>query len=208
MIHPSFPQKACLLITLHYADQIWARTRLVTLTSLTCHRFVITSITVSSKALCDVFCTNTLYAKVGGIPVTELNTLEREFLGLIDWRVMCTRETLQEYYINLVRTSKDYVLAKEESSSSSNGASSSDSDDVDMDSGQSNPPSPSDQSSRTHRRRPSAYEASTILVDPDSNPQEVSRRPTIEQNMAFAELQQMGGPGIGGSNKFKHPGNS
>jgi hypothetical protein len=58
-----------------------------TLTSLTCHRFVIASITVCSKGLCDTFCTNSLYARVGGIPVSELNVLEREFLRMIDWRL-------------------------------------------------------------------------------------------------------------------------
>jgi hypothetical protein len=75
------------LITLHYIDQICARTPLFTLSSLTCHRFIIASITVSSKGLCDSFCTNNLYAKVGGISVTELNILEREFLSAIDWRL-------------------------------------------------------------------------------------------------------------------------
>jgi hypothetical protein len=64
---------------------------LFTLSSLTCHRFIITSIVVSSKGLCDTFCTNSLYAKVGGISVTELNLLEREFLQAIDWRLMVSR---------------------------------------------------------------------------------------------------------------------
>lgn len=57
------------------------------LSSLTCHRFVITAITLSSKALSDAIRPNTLYAKVGGIPVAELNVLEREFLQMIDWRL-------------------------------------------------------------------------------------------------------------------------
>lgn len=64
---------------------------LFTLSSLTCHRFTIASITVSSKGLCDTFCPNHLYAKVGGISVTELNILEREFLSMIDWRLMVSR---------------------------------------------------------------------------------------------------------------------
>jgi hypothetical protein len=81
-------QKTCLLITLHYIDQICARMPLFTLSSLTCHRFIIASITVSSKGLCDVFCTNNLYARVGGISVNELNVLEREFLQAIDWNLM------------------------------------------------------------------------------------------------------------------------
>ncbi|KAG9046630.1 hypothetical protein FS837_003952 [Tulasnella sp. UAMH 9824] len=138
-------ERSCLLITLHYIDQICTRLPKFTITSLTIHRFIIASITVSSKALCDVFCTNTHYAKVGGITVAELNMLEKEFLGVIDWRLFrrrsgespsltsshgstlpstrlltgtmptdrssgllvpeqCTRELLQAYYVNLIRT--------------------------------------------------------------------------------------------------------
>ena len=80
-------QKSCLLLTLHYIDQICTRMPLFTLSSLTCHRFIISAIAVASKGLCDSFCTNNLYAKVGGITVTELNMLEREFLEAIDWRL-------------------------------------------------------------------------------------------------------------------------
>ncbi|PCH43575.1 cyclin-domain-containing protein [Wolfiporia cocos MD-104 SS10] len=157
-------ERLCLLITLHYIDQICARMPLFTLSSLTCHRFVITSVTVSSKALCDAFCTNSLYAKVGGIPLTELNLLEREFLRMIDWRLTCTREILHEYYVNLVRTHSKgiYYIAGHESSSSI----SSDSD-MDWETGRSRSVSP----------------AATLA--PES-----PRPPTLEQNMAFAAFQQ------------------
>ncbi|KAG8910216.1 hypothetical protein FRC00_008638 [Tulasnella sp. 408] len=102
-------ERSCLLITLHYIDQICTRLPKFTITSLTIHRFIIASITVSSKALCDVFCTNTHYAKVGGITVAELNMLEKEFLGVIDWRLFCTRELLQAYYVNLIRTHSKHL---------------------------------------------------------------------------------------------------
>ncbi|KAJ7251803.1 cyclin-domain-containing protein [Mycena haematopus] len=167
-------EKSCLLVTLHYIDQICARMPLFTLSSLTCHRFIIASITVSSKGLCDTFCTNSLYAKVGGISVTELNVLEREFLEKIDWRLMCTRDVLQEYYVNLVRTHSagQFFLV---GTGSSGGSISSDSD-VEMDPA-SRPSTPADT-------------ARTILIESTRLPTDVSRRPTIEQNMAFAALQQ------------------
>ena len=84
-----------MLVTLYYLDRICARNPSFTLSSLTCHRFIIASVVVSSKGLCDTFCTNELFAKVGGIPITELNVLEREFLSMIDWRLMvCTYLTI------------------------------------------------------------------------------------------------------------------
>jgi len=166
-------ERSCLLLTLHYIDQICTRMPLFTLSSLTCHRFIIAAITVASKGLCDTFCTNNLYAKVGGITVTELNMLEREFLQAIDWRLMCTREVLQEYYVNLVRTNSTGQFTIVTSSNISS--------DSDMDSIPSRSTTPV-----TPLRAPHA--ASTILVDPVPLP---ARRPTIEQNMAFADLQQL-----------------
>ncbi|KAI0743829.1 cyclin-domain-containing protein [Daedaleopsis nitida] len=109
----------CLLITLHYIDQISVRMPAFVLSSLTCHRFVISSVAVSSKCLCDAFHSNSVYAKVGGIPLAELNVLEREFLRMIDWKLTCTRDVLQEYYVNLVRTFSrgTYVISDASSSS-------------------------------------------------------------------------------------------
>jgi hypothetical protein len=182
-----------------------------TLSSLTCHRFVIASITASSKGLCDAFCTNSLYAKVGGISITELNILEREFLAAIDWRLtvssirrmdhyiltiqitlplpcQCTREILQEYYINLVRTntSGQFFIVTSDSSTSSQSDG-----DIQM---ASRPASPSENTPATrvrHRSRSALLETSTVLGDSTTVTQDlVPRRPTVEQNMAFAALRE------------------
>ena len=59
-----------------------------TISSLTVHRFIIASVCLSTKALCDAFCTNSHYAKIGGIKVAELNVLEREFLAVLEWRLI------------------------------------------------------------------------------------------------------------------------
>ncbi|KAG1751634.1 cyclin-domain-containing protein [Suillus paluster] len=176
-------EKSCLLLTLHYVDQICARMPLFTLSSLTCHRFIIASITVCSKGLCDSFCTNALYARVGGIPVTELNVLEREFLRAIDWRLMCTREVLQEYYINLIRTDSSGGFVLE-------GAESSEVEDSDMDSASVSSRSASPMDAQV-RHRPSF----SLLGNRDREPStsmsigDTATLPTIEQNMAFAALQ-------------------
>ncbi|KAF8904381.1 cyclin-domain-containing protein [Gymnopilus junonius] len=176
-------EKSCLLITLYNIDQICARMPLFTLSSLTCHRFIITSITVSSKGLCDAFCPNNLYARVGGISVSELNVLEREFLSMIDWRLMCTREILQEYYVNLVRTHSagTYYISGTLSPSVSEES------DVDMDSGTSSPSSPT---LAKQNQRPSPPEPTAVLIEPGATAQDVTQRATVEQNMAFAALQQ------------------
>ncbi|KAH0827939.1 cyclin-domain-containing protein [Lanmaoa asiatica] len=234
-------KKSCLLLTLHYVDQICARTPLFTLSSLTCHRFIIASITVCSKGLCDTFCTNSLYARVGGIPVSELNVLEREFLRMIDWRLTvstfsltqppisptqppirpitpfllppsfwflstctdldtsCTREVLQEYYVNLVRTDSSGRFFITGSPPMAECSISSESDMA------SRSPSPMQgRSSMDYRTRltagmhsPSHHEPSTILIDTTTLTPRAPQAPTLEQNMAFADLQNSLGGGSG-----------
>lgn len=77
------------------------------------HRLVIAGVTVASKffsGTCypcltnrthqqsiDVFYTNSRYAKVGGLPPTELNSLELQFLLLNDFRLRVPVEEMQRY---------------------------------------------------------------------------------------------------------------
>lgn len=81
----SILQKIPLLSLLAYIDVTCTNLPTFTLSSLTVHRFLIAGVCAGSKAQCDVFCTNSHYAKVGGIKVTELNGLEREFLKVTQW---------------------------------------------------------------------------------------------------------------------------
>ncbi|EJD02733.1 cyclin-domain-containing protein [Fomitiporia mediterranea MF3/22] len=225
-------ERTCLLITLHYIDQICARLPHFTISSLTCHRFIIAAVVVSSKALCDAFCTNAHYAKVGGIRVGELNLLEKELLSSLDWHLtvrplsdvaffgpvlirgkirQSTREVLDAYYVNLIRThgSGEYVLAPEPTSPALSNA------DSDMDSYLSASPSPSGVPTMMEDERPAqmptihvapngadsstiarssteprAIEPSTVLIDRATLPPKPSAGPTLEQNMAFEALRK------------------
>ncbi|KAL9539279.1 hypothetical protein MBANPS3_010360 [Mucor bainieri] len=66
------------------------------------HRLIITGLMISSKLYSDVFFTNTRYAKVGGLPVTELNALELEFLRLNNYSLFVDIDVLQSYGDNLL----------------------------------------------------------------------------------------------------------
>lgn len=89
LLRPS--QKSPLLLLLPYLDAFCLHLPTFTLSSLTVHRFLISSCCVASKALCDSFCTNAHYAKVGGIRVGELNLLERELVGGLGWKLTVSR---------------------------------------------------------------------------------------------------------------------
>lgn len=73
------------------------RHQLFVMDSYNIHRLIIAGITVASKFFSDVFYKNSRYAKVGGLPVEELNHLELQFLLLTDFRLMIPIEELQRY---------------------------------------------------------------------------------------------------------------
>ncbi|CAO1637484.1 unnamed protein product [Sympodiomycopsis kandeliae] len=70
------------------------------------HRLVIAGVTVASKFFSDVFYTNSRYAKVGGLPVHELNQLELQFLLLNDFHLMISKNEIQRYADQLLAYSQ------------------------------------------------------------------------------------------------------
>ncbi|KAL0079208.1 cyclin, partial [Phycomyces blakesleeanus] len=90
----------CLLALLVYFDRMAvddSNQASLRINSYNIHRLVIAGIMVSSKFFSDVFYTNTRYAKVGGLPVAELNTLELEFLHLNHYSLFINVDELQQY---------------------------------------------------------------------------------------------------------------
>ncbi|KAI9884048.1 MAG: Proteasome subunit beta type-1 [Watsoniomyces obsoletus] len=70
--------------------------------SFNIHRLIIAGVTCASKFFSDVFYTNSRYAKVGGLPLIELNHLEIQFLILNDFRLSVSVEELDAYGTMLV----------------------------------------------------------------------------------------------------------
>ncbi|CUM67874.1 uncharacterized protein PRCAT00005585001 [Priceomyces carsonii] len=77
--------------------------QLFVMDSYNIHRLIIAGITVSSKFFSDIFYKNLRYAKVGGLPLEELNYLELQFLLLLDFKLMISVEDLQNYGDLLLR---------------------------------------------------------------------------------------------------------
>ncbi|KAL0575904.1 cyclin-like protein interacting with PHO85 [Marasmius crinis-equi] len=70
--------------------------------SFNIHRLVIAGVTVASKFFSDVFYTNSRYAKVGGLPLAELNQLELQFLLLNDFNLVIPTDEMQRYAEQLI----------------------------------------------------------------------------------------------------------
>ena len=105
-------EKSALLSIVLYIDRLCSTFSAFSISTLTVHRFLITAVTVASKGLCDAFCTNAHYAKVGGISLAELNLLESEFLRRVNWRIVPAVETLQEYYESMAKKHGGFVVER------------------------------------------------------------------------------------------------
>jgi hypothetical protein len=112
-------EKPTLLAAVFYIDLLSRCYPAFTLSSLTVHRFLITGVTVASKGLCDAFCTNTHYAKVGGIGVAELNMLELEFLKKVDWQIVPEPSVLEAYYKSMISLDPRYYIEPDTNASRS-----------------------------------------------------------------------------------------
>ncbi|KAJ3202250.1 hypothetical protein HDU67_000682 [Dinochytrium kinnereticum] len=102
IVHHTRLDKSCLLAILIYMDRVCTAQTRFTVSSLTVHRFLITAVTVASKAHLDVFFSNRVYAEVGGVGLGELNRMEMELVRMVEWEVLVTGERLQEYYVRMV----------------------------------------------------------------------------------------------------------
>ncbi|OBZ88129.1 PHO85 cyclin-like protein psl1 [Choanephora cucurbitarum] len=87
----------CFLSLLVYFDRMSRNSSGLRIDSYNIHRLVITGIMVASKFFSDIFYTNARYAKVGGLPVAELNALELQFLKLNNFNLNVQVEELQQY---------------------------------------------------------------------------------------------------------------
>ncbi|CAO3597154.1 unnamed protein product [Absidia cylindrospora] len=87
----------CFLSLLVYFDRMARNHTQLRLDSYNIHRLIICGVMIASKFFSDVFYTNTRYAKVGGLPVKELNLLELAFLRMNDFLLNIQVEELQKY---------------------------------------------------------------------------------------------------------------
>merc|ERR1712232_787328 len=88
---------ACFLISLVYIDRILQRHPKFSINNLSLHRVLATSLLVSAKFNDDTYYSNAYYAKVCGLTVRELNSLEAKFLMLIDWKLSVSPGEYDEY---------------------------------------------------------------------------------------------------------------
>lgn len=69
----------------------------ISLQPLNIHRLLLVSIMVAAKFYDDSIYKNTLWARVGGISLSELGRLEMDFLLLMDFKLLVHKDALAQY---------------------------------------------------------------------------------------------------------------
>lgn len=87
----------CFVLALVFIDRLIQRNSLL-LTSLNVHRIIITAVMLAAKFFDDAYFNNAYYAKVGGVPTSEVNALELEFLFSINFSLHVPTDVYEKYY--------------------------------------------------------------------------------------------------------------
>jgi len=90
----------CFVLALVYIDRLIQQTGFV-VSSLNIHRVVITSVMLAAKFFDDHYYNNAYYAKIGGVPCTEMNSLELEMLFQINFSLHVDTDAYNKYYSEL-----------------------------------------------------------------------------------------------------------
>jgi len=91
----------CFVLALIYIDRIIQSNPSFVVNSLNIHRLLITSVMLGAKFFDDQYFNNAYYAKVGGVPCNEVNSLEVEFLFMTNFTLFVTTDTYRQYYTEL-----------------------------------------------------------------------------------------------------------
>jgi len=91
----------CFVLALVYIDRIIQSNPTFVVNSLNIHRLLVTSVMLAAKFFDDQYFNNSYYAKVGGVPPVEVNSLEVEFLFMMNFTLFVTTDTYKQYYTEL-----------------------------------------------------------------------------------------------------------
>jgi hypothetical protein len=87
-------------MALVYIDRLIAKGGLE-LTSMNVHRVLITAVLLAAKFFDDQYYNNAYFAKVGGLPCNEINTLELEMLFYIGFSLHVPTDVYEKYFMEL-----------------------------------------------------------------------------------------------------------
>lgn len=87
-----------------YLDRVQERCKALLASDMNCHRLVFTCLVLAVKYLEDEVHSNGYYARVGGLTIDEMNSLELKLLKVLDWDVSVSPETFAVYEEGMMQT--------------------------------------------------------------------------------------------------------
>jgi hypothetical protein len=101
----------CMVLAMLNLSRIYRTHTNFVVNALTVHRLLLASVLCSAKFFDDSFLNNARYARIGGVTTKELNSLEIEFLFLIDFNLFYSVSEYNAYYHELVTTNYLYLAS-------------------------------------------------------------------------------------------------
>ncbi|KAI5010711.1 cyclin-P1-1 [Hordeum vulgare subsp. vulgare] len=97
----------CYVVAYAYVDRAAHRRPAAAVASRNVHRLLLACLLVASKVLDDFHHDNAFFARVGGVSNAEMNKLELELLGVLDFEVMLSRRLYDLYRAHLHKQQAD-----------------------------------------------------------------------------------------------------
>jgi len=99
-------ESSTLILIFIYLDRICEKAS-IQMTKNNIHRLLLSSVIVAIKINEDDFYSNAFYAKVGGVSLQEINTLEDEFIRLIKFDLWTDFGLFNKYKVYLSKYDKE-----------------------------------------------------------------------------------------------------
>ena len=101
----TFIERNTLILSLIYIDRLCTLGQ-VTLTHYNVHRILFGAILISIKYNEDTFYGNNYYAEIAGVKLSELNSIEYNFILLCNYQMFVSDETFKQYNDYLISSSE------------------------------------------------------------------------------------------------------
>lgn len=88
---------SCFIVSLVYIDRIVKAHPDFEVGSLNIHRLLASTVVLAAKFMDDIYYSNAYYAKVCGLSVKELNSLEVALVKMVNWKLDVSPEEFEEY---------------------------------------------------------------------------------------------------------------
>lgn len=104
-------EPSCYVVAFIYIDRLLQNNPQLRLNAINAHRIMLTAITLAIKYSDDLYMSNLLYAKIGGVNLDEFNFMEAGMLALLNYDLYIDSKTYFDYLNELTL---QYLKIKEE----------------------------------------------------------------------------------------------